>query len=252
MASAVQEINKWVKTATNGMIEKMVDARSLNQSTKVMLMNAIYFKGEWSKKFTETKPLPFHLKDNKTVNVQMMFEDMAQEDVKYGSDTELGCEFLELLYKGDKLSMVVILPKKGTNLDKVEKSLSARILQKIKLDSMPVTVGLPKFKVTSLLNLKPFLNGLGVKRLFNTDMTEAELKGISGQSKLSVNGMIQKAVIEVNEKGTEAAAVTTADCVDGDTGTQVFIANRPFLYVVRDNVSKCPLFIGRVIDPSSV
>ena len=249
--AARRKINIWVEQKTNNRIQKLIKPRMINALTCLVLTNAIYFKGEWVNQFEEklTQENPFYITPEITVDVPMM----NQEDrFKYFESDEL--QVLEVPYKGDDLSMVILLPIKKDGLTELEDSVNTDRLQEWMnaLAWRQVTVFFPKFTMTCEFKLGSALADMGMPIAF-TD--EANFSGMTGGKDLFISKVIHKAFVDVSEEGTEAAAATAVimeglTSVVEPTPPTVFRADRPFIFVIRDNHSGSILFIGRLVDPS--
>lgn len=228
----------------------MLTPESINEFTVLVVVNAIYFKGDWADKFDaiDTSKRPFHTTATKTVTVDMMFKEFKK--TKYDQIDELDCSVLVLPYKGKELSMLILLPNKVDGLPALEKRLTAANLMEISSTIFPtdVDVSLPKFKLESTFQLSDCLAELGMSDVFSD---KADLSGMS-QSGLYVSDVIHKAYVDVNEEGTEAAAATAAVVSFNSMPIKrTFRADHPFLFVLQDNRSGVPLFIGRFVAPPS-
>jgi serpin B len=249
--AARRKINIWVEQKTNNRIQKLIKPGMINALTRLVLTNAIYFKGEWVNQFEEklTQENPFYITPEITVDVPMM----NQEDrFKYFESDEL--QVLEVPYKGDDLSMVILLPIKKDGLTELEDSVNTDRLQEWMnaLAWRQVTVFFPKFTMTCEFKLGSALADMGMPIAF-TD--EANFSGMTGGKDLFISKVIHKAFVDVSEEGTEAAAATAVimeglTSVVEPTPPTVFRADRPFIFVIRDNHSGSILFIGRLVDPS--
>ncbi|CAL8109759.1 unnamed protein product [Orchesella dallaii] len=228
---------------------------ALDASTRLVVVNGIYFKGMWEHRFNpkSTSKAKFRTSETQQVDVDMM---SIEEKFPYGKLPELEAEAIALPYKGGRLSMVIILPNAVNGLTKVQSSIGSLIrggksLVKERLTvSDKVHLQLPKFKIEAAIsNLKEVLQALGMKSMFS--QTDADFGGIpSGKNPgLYVSSVIQKAFIEVNEEGTEAAgAVMMARSMPL---VIPFEANRPFYFQIVDNANgDLILFSGHCIDPS--
>ena len=249
---ARQDINQWVEEKTNDKIKDLIPQGMLSEETRLTLVNAIYFKGTWLRKFQEESTFPggFFVSPAHEIQVSMMHQE---DTFKYVVSEELACQILELPYFGSKMSMLVFLPKAVDGLGDLEEKLNHENLSKSlsSLDkSRPeeVEVTLPKFQLTQQFKLNDILYNLGAKDLFSAD--KADLSGIS-PNKLYVSAVVHKAFVEVNEEGTEAAAATAVGisfmCL---MPKLTFNANHPFLFLIRHTVTGAILFVGRVLDPS--
>jgi len=225
--------------------------------TRLVLVNAIYFKGYWNMKFEieYTWEADFHISPTEKVKVQMMNMREAT-GMRYGENRELKCKAIELWYKDKALSMFVVLPDhKVTSLEEMERKLTADHLTNIDTSftmcgNREPTIWLPRFKLEETLKLKDLLKKMGMNDMFTEGV--ADFSGMDGSRELYVDKAIHKAVVEVNEEGTEAAATTvmTMRCCSGtETEYAEFRADRPFLFFIRDNKTKIILFIGRVTRP---
>ncbi|XP_078395627.1 leukocyte elastase inhibitor-like isoform X1 [Cetorhinus maximus] len=250
-----QEINKWVEAQTEGKIQDLLIQGSLNSNTRLVLVNAIYFKGSWAEKFDEqnTKEMPFRLNKNESKPVKMMYQE---EEFLFCDNPELKIKVLELPYVGNDLSMIILLPDDimddSTGLKQLEKALTFEKLQEWTLTNrmrkMNVHVRLPKFKLEDEYELSSPLSSLGMQDLF--EVSRADLSGMSGARDLSMSKVVHKSFVEVNEEGTEAAAATAVVIrCQSYTMPQRFIADHPFLFFIRHNKSNNILFFGRYTSP---
>jgi serpin B len=246
---ARKTINDWIEEKTQKKIQDMIKSGVLSGDTRLVLTNAIYFKGDWALQFDKqrTKDDDFHV-GGKTVKVPMMHNKL---DAKIFEDASL--QALNLPYKGKELSMIVILPKKKDGLADLEKTLS---LEKITewVDKAhqqdDVNVWLPKFKMTTDIPLAAELQKLGMKAAFNSG--GADFSGIPEKAAKSIflGAVLHKAFVEVNEEGTEAAASTVVELKKSSEPIVTnFRADHPFLFLIRDNRNSSILFMGRVTNP---
>lgn len=238
-------INSWVGQKTNDKIKDLLAKGSLTSLTRLVLTNAIYFKGDWEHKFKseETKLSPFHIQSDEIVNVPMMHQSgnfrYAQID---------GVKVLELPYVGGDLSMVAVLPKE--TVAEFDQGLDASRLNDwlAKTTEQDVNVFLPKFKFEDKYELNDILPGMGMTDAF--DLPPADFSGISGKKDLYITKVIHKAVIEVNEEGSEATAATAVVIgLKSVLFKPEFKADRPFLFFIRHNPTGSILFLGRVMNP---
>ncbi|MEA3224751.1 MAG: serpin family protein [Planctomycetota bacterium] len=248
---ARKTINAWVEKKTNNKIKDLIQKGVLNSMTRLVLTNAIYFKGNWAKQFEEerTKDAPFTLADGKKVDVAMM-----NQTAEFGYMETETFQGLELPYVDDELSMIVLLPKKSTGLSELEKSLTLDNLSAwlANLHKREVVVSIPKFKMTSQFSLAQVLKSMGMKDAFSAG---ADFSGINGQRNLFISAVIHKAYVDVNEEGTEAAAATAVTMkltsIAPAPRIPIFRADHPFLFLIRDNNSDSILFIGRLMNPNA-
>jgi serpin B len=243
--AARKTINAWVEKKTNDKIKNLISEGVLDSMTRLVLTNAIYFKGNWARQFKEnrTKDSPFTLADGQKIDVATM-----NQKAKFGYMETDTFQALELPYVDDELSMVILLPKKLDALDEFEKKLTPENLTQwlAKIYKSEVVVFVPKFKMTSQFSLASVLKSMGMKDAFSSD---ADFSGINGKRDLFISAVIHKAYVEVNEEGTEAAAATGVVMrltSVGPAPLPVFRADHPFLFLIRDNLSGSILFIGRV------
>jgi serpin B len=244
---ARKAINAWVEEQTRDKIKELIKPGILTAKTRLVLTNAIYFKAAWMHPFLERRTVKgdFHVGADKKVTVPLMHGGVRTGYFK-GDDFE----GLNLPYESNDLAMIVLLPKAGGLAD-LEKRLTAANIQGwlSKLRSHRVTVTLPKFKVTAQFMLKDTLSRMGMPLAF--DPAKADFSGMTTREKLWISHVIHKAFVDVNEKGTEAAAATAVLLGGGSAPPPAtFRADRPFVFLIRDNRTGSILFVGRVIDPS--
>jgi serpin B len=254
---ARQTINAWVEDKTEEKIKDLIPAGALDRTTRLVLTNAIYFKGDWAEPFdkTETKPAPFYISPEKTVQAPLMHR---KADFKYGEAASfryaqgVRVQILEMPYHGDELSMAVLLPEKGY-LRHLEEDLTAETLKgwTSNLKTKEVDVFLPKFKMTSQFVLNDTLGRMGMAEAFTP---AADFSGMTGQKDLFISQVVHKAYVDVNEEGTEAAAATGVmmklSSMPGPRPEPIiFRADRPFLFLIKDNKTGAILFMGRVANP---
>lgn len=247
--SAAEKINKWVEYKTNRKINDIIQPDVINALTRLILVNAIYFKGDWAMQFMKkaTHEASFYLTPKESVRVPMM-----QQKEFFGYAESEDIQILELPYIGDDLSMLVLLPKKIDGLADLEKSLTADNLEGWGNDlrHKEVHVFLPKFRMSFQFYLGDRLQSMGMTDAFNPD--RADFSGMDGkQNWLYLTNVIHKAFVEVNEEGTEAAAATavTMKVSGGGPPPVVFRADHPFLFLINEKATGSLLFMGRVVDP---
>jgi serpin B len=244
--SSRQQINNWVNRETKGKIEDVMPPGSIDQTTRLVLTNAIYFKAAWQEAFIEklTNDAPFTLLDGSQVRVPTMQTD-GWVPVRFGSGD--GYQVVALPYKGGLAEMVIILPDQG-KFGSFESTLDAArftsILGELKPDHLAIY--LPKFEFTVDLDLKPILSALGMPLAF--DDTRADFSSMTKSEQLYVYQALHKAYILVNEAGTEAAAATIFGMrpVSLPPGLRI---DRPFIFIIRDVPTGAILFVGHVLDP---
>lgn len=244
---ARKTINAWVEKQTRDKISGLLQPGSLGPDTKLVLTNAIYFKGKWDSPFDagRTGDAPFQTSGDRKIDVRMM-----RQKGTYRHATAGAIQILELPYQEDALSMVVLLPREATGLADLEAGLTEASLKRwlSGLQSSEVDVSFPRLKLTSTFSLGNTLAGMGMPLAFSN----ADFSGMTGSRELSLTAVIHQAFVDVNEEGTEAAAATAVEllkCLDHDT--PVFRADHPFLFLIRDRKSGAILFMGRVVDPTA-
>lgn len=238
-----KKINKWIEKKTHNKIKDLL--KEFDRDTLLVLVNAIYFKGTWKYKFDEklTKKAAFHVSAAKKVDAPTMH---LKGGFMYKVCTEFDAHVVELPYKGDKLSMLIVLPrKKKYDLTGMEGGFAKTTGMK----KAPVRLSLPKFKVESTLDLKEPLTKIGMADMFGRGT--ADFSGIT-DGRLHISKAVQKAFVEVNEEGTEAAAATGFGFVTYSARPQDIHVNcdRPFLFGIKDKASGMLLFAGKVVDPT--
>lgn len=249
---ARKRINDWVAARTADKIRDLIPDGVLDSLTRLVLVNAIYFKGDWAFPFKETATTdaPFHPAPGKAVSAPFM---QQQERFGYAETDDL--QLLELPYGDGALSMLVALPKAGDGLQKLEGGLSADRLQdwRGRLRREKVEVHLPRFKIESGFRLNSALQDMGMTDAFNPD--KANFAGMDGNPNwLYITAALHKAFVEVNESGTEAAAATAvvvgARSIAMPAPVPVFRADHPFLFLIQEKETGAVLFMGRVVDPT--
>ncbi|XP_020851440.1 plasminogen activator inhibitor 2 [Phascolarctos cinereus] len=251
---ARQEINSWVETQTKGKIPDLLPEGSVNDETRLVLVNAVYFKGKWKTPFQNKakRPQPFRVTLTERKPVQMMY---LQDKLHIGYIQELKAQILELPYAGD-VSMFVLLPDEindsSTGLELLEREITYKKLnewiKKVTMESNDVHVFLPKFKLEKNYELKSILQSMGIKDAFS--ISEANFSGMSERNDLFLSQVFHQAAVDVNEEGTEAAAGTGGVMTgrSGHVGLQ-FVADHPFLFFIRHNKTNTILFFGRFCSP---
>lgn len=244
-------INRWVEAKTQNKIKNLIRPNDLSIYTRLTLVNAIYFKGAWNKAFdpAKTHPVDFHVSPNVQVIAPMM---ELESEFAYAELDSL--QALELPYKGEALSMLILLPKESVPIKTVESQISVEKLAEWKsaLARKQVKVSLPKFTLTwGTIKLNDTLKAMGMINAF--ELSKADFSGMSGNSRgLAIGAVLHKAFVEVNEEGTEAAAATAVVMVRAaamEAPTPTFKADRPFLFLIQDNRTGTILFMGRVTNP---
>jgi serpin B len=245
---ARKAINAWALEQTKNKIKELLQPGILTVDTRLVLTNAIYFKAAWAEPFPEKSTVKgdFHVSADKKVTVPLM---RGSNRTNYFKGD--GFEALELPYEQHDLSMLIFLPARVGGLAEFEKRLTADNLRawQAKLRDHEVDVTLPKFKITAEFLLKDALSALGMPLAF--DPRKADFGGMTTRHRLFISHVVHKAFVDVNEAGTEAAAAT-AVVMKKESRPQpaTFRADRPFVFLLRDNRTGSVLFAGRVVDPS--
>jgi serpin B len=244
-----QIINSWTEDKTNNKIKDLIKPGILNNFTRLVLTNAIYFKGKWQFQFDakNTQNSTFTLLNGEEIQVPMMKQTKEFNYIENGM-----LQIIEMPYVGDKLSMVILLPKKIDGLKQIEGSLTQGNLNNwlSNLRNREVIVSLPKFKMTSEFELNEVLKSLGMVDAFTM---QADFSGMTPDPiGLYISNVLHKAFVDVNEEGTEAAAATAVVMKLRGIMPEpkpVFRADHPFIFIIRDMQSGSILFMGRVTDP---
>jgi serpin B len=239
-------INDWVAEQTQDRIKDLIPQGSINQLTRMVLTNAIYFNAAWLNPFEEemTSTGTFTKNDGNTVSVPLMKQVQSMRYTE-GDDYQA----VELQYDGRELSMIVLLPKDG-EFSNFESSLDSAVLKQIisQLKTYSVTLTMPKFEYESSFGLKDALSQLGMAEAFSDG---ADFSGMDGNKDLFIQDVLHKAFVSVDEAGTEAAAATAV--IVGTTSmpeSATMTINQPFIYLIRDNATGSIIFLGRVMDPT--
>ncbi|CAH1787485.1 unnamed protein product [Owenia fusiformis] len=245
-------INNWVEKQTNGQIKEMLQHGDVDALTINVLVNAIYFKGEWKEKFDveDTKQIPFVVNSKTTVLVDMM---TAASEYNYQKSSELRTDFIELPYnqKGyPDLSMVLLVPHDNFGLEELEAKLTIENLQQNteKMSPMKARIFLPKLKLNSRYGLSTILTDLGMNDLFSPQ--DVDLTQLTDDPRIEVSEIIHEASVVVNEEGTEAVAATSVIGMR-HAGPPIISCNHPFIFLIRDVLSETIVFMGRVVHPGS-
>ena len=246
--NATEIINKWVEDHTENMITELIGPGIITPTTRMILTNAVYFKGDWQFPFekTATKDAVFNIDRGKSKTVPMM---NRTETFRYTENDRL--QALELPYGDGKLSMLILLPKEMNDFLTLENSINYKNINMAisKLHEKKVRVSIPKFKISSGLNLSETLIKMGMKDAFTMD---ADFSGMDGTKTLYLTAVLHKAYVDVNEEGTEAAAASAAVVGVKSSGgvPPYFNANHPFLFFIKENTNQNILFMGRIVDPT--
>jgi serpin B len=247
---ARKEINGWVEKQTKEMIKNFIRPGVLTDGTGMVLVNAVYFKALWETAFTkeETAPEKFLAASGKKINCQMM---NSRVNALYYEDESL--QAIEIPYKKKEASMMVILPKENTKsaIKGIDYKYFTDITKSLELKRVKLSI--PKFKMEVMYELKDFMMKMGMKTAFSRD---ADFSGITGGKDLTISKILHQSVIDVNESGTEASSSTAVISMRSTMVTKdipiVFKADRPFLFLVKENGTNTILFMGYMAEPPAV
>ncbi|XP_004587240.2 plasminogen activator inhibitor 1 [Ochotona princeps] len=243
-------INDWVKRHTKGMISDLLGEGAVDQLTRLVLVNALYFNGQWKTPFPKagTHRRLFHKSDGSTVSVPMMAQTNKFNYTEFLTPDGHYYDILELPYHGDTLSMLIAAPyQKEVPLSAITNILTAQLISQWKgnMTRVPRLLVLPKFSLESEVDLRGALQNLGMTDMFR--LGQADFTRLSNQEPLHVSQALQKVKIEVNESGTVASS-STAIFVTARMAPEEIIMDRPFLFVVRHNPTGTILFLGQVME----
>ncbi|XP_069324001.1 serpin B3-like [Eulemur rufifrons] len=248
-----KKINSWVETQTNGKIKDLFPKKTLGNTTALVLVNAVYFKGQWKKKFNkeDTKEGEFWLNKDTSKSVQMMSQ---RKSFNFALLEDVQAKVLEIPYKGKDLSMIVLLPNEIDGLQKLEDKLTAEKLiewtSSQNMSKTDVDLYLPRFKVEKSYDLKDVLMAIGMVDVFSQQ--DADLSGMTGSRHLAVTKALHKSFVEVTEEGAEAASATGIVVNITSSGYSIheeFRCNHPFLFFIKQNKTNSILFFARVSSP---
>ena len=242
-----QTINTFIEQQTNNKIKDLIPQGILDTSTVLVLTNAIYFKGTWTWEFdkSDTSEQDFKVTPNNVVKTSMMY--MKNDKAKFSYADVGDLQILELPYKGEEISMLILLPTE--NLDGVEPSLTAEKLKEwksqMKEDKLDA-IYLPKFEFDTKYFMKETLSKMGMPSAFGN----ADFSGMDGTKNLFIDAVIHQAFIKVDEEGTEAAAATAVVMKESAVmQRKIFRADHPFIFIIQEKETGNILFLGRVNDP---
>jgi len=248
---ARQRINAWAEEKTEHKIKDLIGPGILDDLTRLVLANAIYFKGNWANQFEErlTEDAAFWVTPTAKVRVPIMTQKREYRYAQHG-----GIQILELPYVGDDVSMIVLLPAEIGGLAELEEAMTHETLEKwtSHLREQEVIVFLPRFKMESSFRLDAALISMGMTDAF--DVARADFSGMDGRQQwLYIGAVIHKAFVDVNEEGTEAAAATAVvmQARSLPLPPSTFRADHPFIFLIRDNHTGSILFMGRVVNPAA-
>ncbi len=246
--SAADTINAWVNDATHGRIDKIV-AKPIDPALVMFLINAVYFKGDWTYRFDKSATTPAAFQGTRgQVEVPMM--NLHDDELAYLDDGDV--QILDLPYGDGKFAMAFLLPAPGQTVDQLAASLTPERWAgwMARLIPQEGEVSLPRFELTFETTLNSVLSALGMEVAF--DAGRADFSRILAQGGLFISEVRHKSYVRVDEEGTEAAAVTSVEVgITSVPAYFVFRADRPFLYVLHERASGALLFLGKLVDPSA-
>jgi serpin B len=256
-----QLINKWVEDQTNKKIIELLPTKSIKSQTVLVLTNAIYFKGDWASKFKSenTKDADFFVSEEKKITAKIM---QQKEEFNYFDDGVF--EYLELPYKGEDMSLIVILPKNETmdcegmgedcegkdfqiKYDFSIPSVNVLSQAQSRMNKRELMVFLPKFKFESEYKLEKDFQEMGMLEAFENT---ANFSKMDATNNVKIDQVYHKAFVEVNEEGTEAAAATAVVMESISAMPRTFNANHPFAFYIQDNKTGEILFLGKIVNPT--
>jgi len=245
-----ETINSFIAEQTNNKIKELIPKEALTSDTRLVITNAIYFKGMWQWQFNKSKTYEedFKVASNKTVKVQMMHMEPKDEVFNY---TELdNLQILELPYKNGSVSMLILLPK--TNIEEIEANLTYEKLKEYRSmlkETELSDIYLPRFEFSTKYNLNQILENLGMKTAF--DPLTANFSKLTNVERLYISLVLHQAYINVSEEGTEAAGATAViiSKVSKPSGI-VFKVDHPFIFIIQERSTGNILFMGKVVDPT--
>jgi len=243
---AREKINKWAEKKTMGKITNLIPPGLLNRDTSLIITNAIYFKGLWNTPFNKdsTKEMSFWTDEGKETKAKMMF----LKNKKFKFIQKDGFSAIEMPYRGKDISMFIFLPEKRDGLPQLESSLTKELIDET-IASMETkelgTISIPRFTLTYGKDISETLKAMGMPTAFGG----ADFSGITGDKSLKISAVLHKAFVEVNEEGTEAAAATAVIMTRALEIKPSFIADHPFIFLIRHNKTGCFLFMGRITKP---
>ncbi|MDO5114500.1 MAG: serpin family protein [Synergistaceae bacterium] len=250
--AARRTINKWVEKQTQNKIKDIIKEGLLTKETRMLLTNAIYFQSRWEEEFeaVNTAPRPFRISPGRSVMALTM--DRTAQRLSYAKLSD--AEMIAMPYKGGRFSMIVILPDENSTLDTLEAALSTEQMARwtASMEEKKVKILLPKFRQEDDYDLASTLSKMGMASAFVPG--EADFSAITGFNDFYISNIVHKTFIDVAEEGTEAAAATAVIMMRTslpfeDPELITFRADRPFLYMIKDNSSEAIIFIGRCLKP---
>ncbi len=247
---AVKTINNWVSDKTKNKIPSIISLEDIDDLTRLVITNAIYFKGKWAKQFKKSSTLQNHSFYSRTKEVKV---PMMYQEGKFNYTETDDCQIVELLYKGNDIRMLILLPKEKFGLSKIEQQLSIENLSSwlSKIHPEEIQLYLPKFKTTFEVSLPTTLIKMGMTEAFDG---RADFSGITKYPELYISDVIHKAFVEIDEEGTEATAATAVILGEKSIPLHIknpiiFCADHPFIFLIQSSNGEI-LFMGKITDPT--
>ena len=245
-----KQINEWVEQQTNNKIKDLLKPSHIDESTVMVLVNAIYFNGNWAKQFDKkkSKEQDFFVNKNDTVRSTLMFTNLKTK--YFENDT---VQMIELPYKNNEASMIVIMPPKGSDFFEFAQQFEMKqyLQYQRQMKQGKALVYLPKFKLTKSETLSKTLAEMGMPSAFR----KADFSLMTGKKNLAISEVIHKAFVDVSETGTEAAAATAVVMMRATVSIKNkpfrFRADHPFIFLIKENSTGAILFMGSVYDPTN-
>ncbi|XP_076242696.1 antichymotrypsin-2 isoform X2 [Calliopsis andreniformis] len=242
---AAEQINTWIKETTNNKIDNLISSGDFDENTRLVLVNAIYFNGAWLNKFDtkNTQKKAFYVTKHEKRLIPTMFNKSKYD---HGEIPSLRAKFIEIPYMNKDIVMIIILPNEVDGLSHIQTHFSWEILANTSKFETEIELYLPKFKIEFTVDLENILRKLGLNTMFEDKANFNRLSNVP----LKVSKVLHKAMIEVNEEGTEAAAATAVHMrlrrmIDMP---EQFVVDRPFMFIIKYEPNNIPLFIGSVKD----
>ena len=248
-----QTINSFIEEQTNNKIKDLIPQGFLKETTRLVLTNAIYFKGIWEWQFdkSDTFEQDFQITPDNIVKTEMMNMNPDGDKAKFNYADTGDLQILELPYQGDKVSMLLLLPAESLNA--IEPTLTAEKLEEYKSQMKETEldlISLPKFELDAKYLMNETLKALGMPTAFSEN---ADFSGMTGNKDLFIGFVIHQAYVKVDEEGTEAAAATGVGMeLTAVMPKDVFKADRPFIFIIQEKETGNILFLGRVVDPTKI
>lgn len=242
------KINKWVEDNTNKKIKDLIQANTIDNSTRLVLVNALYFKGAWQNKFDKEKNTTENFQVGKNEFIKATFMNRSINSWYY---EDKDAQIVDIPYSDENISLMIIMPKSYKKAKKFEKKLNYEYYINYiqNKERKQIDLSLPKFSIESDYDLNKTLHEMGIKDAFSN---KADFSGITDQEKLLISNVIHKANINVDEEGTEATAATAvimAKMFFMRAEVKINI-NKPFIYILRNNTDNCIYFMGKIKNPN--